>query len=300
MSANRISVDYVRAASVAVGTTFYDGAGYDNEPSANDVSNSITGSQFPTSIGNLNVSSAVRSNMPPSAPPSPLVRQPSTAIGDKDGDDDDDNSALWLLLLLLLLVIPLLFVLYVKCRFGAKAGLYLRWRTSHSNPYIRCFYMPMERRQELYTQLFHSKRDSPIEGVAADEQPKATAEDDEEPAPLESPLDEKHPDETVKTEAPTLKQHGSLTDLDSNMSGGSDGHAPSGAEAPGPSGSEGHAPSGADAPSASGADAPSGSEAGAAPSGSDVGNAPSGSESGGAPSGASSAKGGKRPFVARC
>lgn len=186
VSPERVSVVSVKGGSILVETTIADGAAYDQEPSANAVAERVVteSDQGDVSVGEFTVIGALLTN-PPSAPPSPqpltppspqplappspqpLVppvtpsSEPPTAglpplpPGGENITDGDSESSVWAIVLpLVFLLPPLFFLLCVKLRFKDKAGIYLRWRFTHSNPYVVWRYMAAERRSSLAAQLF--------------------------------------------------------------------------------------------------------------------------------------------------
>lgn len=89
----------------------------------------------------------------PSPPPMPLPPLPSDNTG-------SDSGSAAIAAVAVVALIPLAWLVYVKIRYNGKVGTYLKWRTTHSNPYIVWRYMPDERRAELYKQLY-GKDDAP-------------------------------------------------------------------------------------------------------------------------------------------
>ena len=77
-----------------------------------------------------------------------------TSTNHESYDKPGKRELKWLAFLSLL-AIPLLWLLYLKCRYKEHFCDYFRYRFSHSNPQIRlCGYMPKERRDKLRDVLF--------------------------------------------------------------------------------------------------------------------------------------------------
>lgn len=93
--------------------------------------------------------------------PPPLP--PTVPTAEKSSTDDEKL----LLLVLLVLLFPIAFAMYVCFSFPDKIGLYMRYRFSHSNPHVLCFYVPREARGRMRSVLFGHEEGNSVNGVVS-------------------------------------------------------------------------------------------------------------------------------------
>ena len=135
--------------------------------------------------------------------PCEFVVDPDTVPSPPGARGGDDDEKLLALLVLLILLIPILFYIWVKCRYGEQSGDYFAYKFSHNNPYIVVLYMPKERSEDLKNKLF--KKDPPVQPSTGGGTPPIKEADEakewQAEAPGPSHVDAKSPPETY-SEAP--------------------------------------------------------------------------------------------------
>lgn len=128
---------------------------------------------------------------PSPAPPPPLLPPPPALSG----------GALAVIIIAVLLLATFFgYALYVKLRFNGQVWKYIAWRLSHSTPHVVWRYMPAERRNALYEELFGRNATSAASAsevaVVLDEDSDKT----EKPSPASDKTEKPSPAEEAYTE----------------------------------------------------------------------------------------------------